>query len=110
MRTAINKVLLITLLGVSSIMAARPADLVISLPDVGRLDNKWYSGYVDASSTKHLHYVFVTSQSDPANDPVVIWFNGGPGCSSLLALFMEHGPYVIDDGEYYIKKNPYPWN
>jgi carboxypeptidase C (cathepsin A) len=70
----------------------------------------WYSGYIDASATKHLHYVFVTSRSDPTNDPVVIWFNGGPGCSSLLALFSEHGPYVIDDGEYYIKTNPEPWN
>ena len=69
----------------------------------------WYSGYIDASPTKHLHYVFIASKSDPKNDPVVIWFNGGPGCSSLLALFSEHGPYVIDDGEYYIKTNPEPW-
>ena len=28
----------------------------------------------------------------------------------MLALFMEHGPYTIDDGQYYIKKNPEPWN
>jgi carboxypeptidase C (cathepsin A) len=48
--------------------------------------------------------------NNPQHDPVVVWFNGGPGCSSLLALFQEHGPFVIDDGEYYIKNNPYPWN
>ena len=69
-----------------------------------------YSGYIDASTSKHIHYVFVESMSDPANDPVVLWFNGGPGCSSMLALFQESGPYVIDDGEYFIKTNPYPWN
>jgi len=44
------------------------------------------------------------------NDPVLLWFNGGPGCSSLLAFFQEHGPYVIDDNENYIKKNDWPWN
>jgi carboxypeptidase C (cathepsin A) len=63
------------------------------------------------SETKSLHYVFVTSASDnAAKDPVVVWFNGGPGCSSLLALFAEHGPFVFDDGESVIKPNPEPWN
>lgn len=52
----------------------------------------------------------MTSQDNPATDPVVVWFNGGPGCSSLLGLFSEHGPWVIDDGQYYIKKNPESWN
>ena len=103
---------LLGLLGLASNVtdAARIQDLVLGLPDIDRLNADWYSGYLDASATKHLHYVFVTSLTDPINDPVVLWFNGGPGCSSLLALFQEHGPYVIDDGEYYIKTNPEPWN
>jgi len=78
---------LIALLGIHSTLAARPQDYVYSLPDVGRLNSDWYSGYISASPTKSLHYVFVNSLSDPINDPVVVWFNGGPGCSSLLALF-----------------------
>jgi len=48
--------------------------------------------------------------SNPATDPVVIWFNGGPGCSSMLAFMQENGPLCIDDGESYIKTNPYPWS
>ncbi len=88
----------------------RPGDLVWSLPDVNSLSSDWYSGYLQVNQNKSLHYILVTSLSDPDNDPLVIWFNGGPGCSSLLALFSEHGPYVIDDGEYVLKKNPYPWN
>lgn len=41
---------------------------------------------------------------------MVIWFNGGPGCSSLLGLFQENGPIVIDDGNSSIYRNPFPWN
>ena len=44
------------------------------------------------------------------NDPLVIWYNGGPGCSSMLGFMQENGPYVIDDGETVVKKNPEPWN
>lgn len=78
---------LLTLLGATAVFAARQSDKVKNLPDCDRLTTDWYSGYIDASPTKHLHYVFISSKSDPKNDPVVIWFNGGPGCSSLLALF-----------------------
>lgn len=46
----------------------------------------------------------------PSTDPVVIWMNGGPGCSSLIGLFSENGPFVFDDGETVIKPNPYSWN
>ena len=77
----------LTLLFSTSVLAARPKDLVVGLPEVGEVSSPWYSGYLTASPSKRLHYVLVTSLSDPANDPVVVWFNGGPGCSSLLALF-----------------------
>lgn len=69
-----------------------------------------YSGYLDVTDTKSLHYVYIESQGDPTTDPVLIWFNGGPGCSSLLGFFQEHGPFVIDDFQTEIKENPYPWN
>jgi cathepsin A (carboxypeptidase C) len=101
---------LVALLGATIVSAVRPKDQVLGLPETNALPSPWFSGYLTASPTKKLHYVFIASLDDPQNDPVVVWFNGGPGCSSLLALFQEHGPFVIDDGEYYIKNNPYPWN
>lgn len=50
------------------------------------------------------------SANDPANDPVLMWFNGGPGCSSMLGFFQENGPFVVDDDNNTIYANPYSWN
>lgn len=69
-----------------------------------------YSGYLKVSEDKDLHYIFVESLSDPKTDPILLWFNGGPGCSSLLGFMQEHGPWVIEDMAKNVTKNPYPWN
>ncbi|KAH7329252.1 carboxypeptidase Y precursor [Stachybotrys elegans] len=71
---------------------------------------KQYAGYLDnEADDKHLFYWFFESRNDPENDPVVLWLNGGPGCSSLLGLFMELGPATIDKN-IKVVNNPYAWN
>ena len=48
---------------------------------VGR---RQYSGYLAVGDgTRHLHYYLEESQSDPSNDPITLWLNGGPGASSI---------------------------
>lgn len=71
---------------------------------------KQYAGYLDDDEAdKHLFYWFFESRNDPKNDPVVLWLNGGPGCSSMMGLFMELGPASVDkDGK--IVHNPHSWN
>lgn len=104
------KSLVASLLLGTALAANNVTDKMTSLPDCAPLPSNWYSGFLDVTATKSLHYVFIESLSKPSTDPILIWFNGGPGCSSMLGLLSEHGPFVFDDGETIIKPNPYPWN
>jgi carboxypeptidase C (cathepsin A) len=68
-----------------------------------------WSGYITVNTTRHLFYWFFESRSSPSTDPFVLWMTGGPGCSSMLALFYENGPYQIES-DLSLKLNPYSWN
>ncbi|EIW74516.1 serine carboxypeptidase [Coniophora puteana RWD-64-598 SS2] len=67
-----------------------------------------YTGYIDVE-VRHLFFYFFESRNDPTTDDVIMWINGGPGCSSSTGLFMELGPcrVLTPDGPTY---NPYSWN
>ena len=74
--------------GAKKVPSASAADKVTSLPGLAEMPSfDMYSGYLDVTETKKLHYWFVESQNDPASDPVVVWMNGGPGCSSMEGMF-----------------------
>ncbi|CAI5975496.1 unnamed protein product [Closterium sp. NIES-65] len=47
-----------------------------------------------------------TAQSDT---PIILWLQGGPGCSSMIGNFYELGPYRITES-LDIESNPAPWN
>lgn len=93
--------------------AAKQEDLITTpLPGCGQWDFDAYSGYIPIDSHNKFHYFLVESQDRPESDPLVIWFNGGPGCSSLLGFFNEHGPCVWDglDTDAEPHNNEYSWN
>lgn len=79
--------LLLSLLAVTA-LCAPDEDLVPTLKGFYDYSNefKMYSGYLtlQADPLINSHYIFITSKSNPATDDVVLWLNGGPGCSSLL--------------------------
>eukprot|EP00949_MAST-11_sp_MAST-11-sp1_P003566 g3566.t1 len=70
-----------------------------------------YSGYFNLTTgDKHYFYWFFESRGDPANDPVILWLTGGPGCSSEVALFGENGPCKVNEEGTNTTLNPYSWN
>lgn len=74
-----------------------------------------YSGYLNAAKPgRQIHYMFVQANvSDPSTAPLTLWLNGGPGCSSLIGMLQEIGPYIV--GNSYkqgdlLTKNEYGWH
>lgn len=72
---------------------------------------KMYSGYLETKiKGNELFYVYALSQNNPSSDPIILWLNGGPGCSSLFGLFGEVGPVTSDNFDPDFKLNPFSWN
>lgn len=36
-------------------------------------------------------------KGDLKDVPLVLWLQGGPGCTSMFALFEENGPFIVND-------------
>ncbi|XP_034894107.1 serine carboxypeptidase-like 45 isoform X2 [Populus alba] len=87
-------------------------DKLLSLPGQPRVSFQQYAGYVtvDENQDRALFYYFVEAEIDPASKPLVLWLNGGPGCSSVGAgAFSEHGPFRPSGGGSLVR-NDYSWN
>jgi cathepsin A (carboxypeptidase C) len=70
-----------------------------------------YCGYVENITNGRIaryYFWLVMSETNPVNDPLVLWLNGGPGASSLLGLFDQWGPRLLDHDkkEPVLKDNP----
>jgi len=64
---------------------------------------------VDEKNDGNLFFWLVTSLKTEHDKNLIIWLNGGPGCSSMDGLFLEVGPFKMrDTGK--LENNPFGWN
>ncbi|KAJ2794889.1 hypothetical protein H4R21_005323, partial [Coemansia helicoidea] len=93
--------------------ASMPGDSVAT-PAICDPGVQQYSGYMSVARDKHLFYWFFEARHrrDPLQPaPVILWLNGGPGCSSFSGLFGGVGPYRVDaDSDGGTRVNGASWN
>ncbi|KIJ99955.1 hypothetical protein K443DRAFT_101288 [Laccaria amethystina LaAM-08-1] len=68
------------------------------------------SGYGDLTATESIWFWFFESRQNSDTAPLTLWFNGGPGSSSMIGLFQEHGPCRITNDSSSVTLNPFSWN
>lgn len=64
----------------------------------------------DPPGTKELFYWFVECQKDPDDAPLILWTNGGPGCSGLAGFLTENGPFRVGYNGTSLVHNTHSWN
>ncbi|CAK8538987.1 unnamed protein product [Lathyrus sativus] len=72
------------------------------------------SGYlpITPTSTSSIFYTFYEAQNSTSplsQTPLLIWLQGGPGCSSMVGNFYELGPYLVTNS-LTLQPNPSSWN
>ncbi|XP_048437628.1 serine carboxypeptidase-like 45 [Pyrus x bretschneideri] len=95
----------------STANSLQEADKIARLPGQPQVNFQQYAGYVtvDEKQERSLFYYFVEAQTDPASKPLVLWLNGGPGCSSIgVGAFNENGPFQPSGDN--LLKNDFSWN
>uniref|UniRef100_A0A1D1XHM0 Carboxypeptidase n=1 Tax=Anthurium amnicola TaxID=1678845 RepID=A0A1D1XHM0_9ARAE len=86
-------------------------EMVTQLPGQPQVSFQQFSGYVtvDEKEERALFYYFAEAEVDPLSKPLVLWLNGGPGCSSVgVGAFSENGPFR-PSGQMLVR-NEYSWN
>ncbi|KAL2482801.1 Serine carboxypeptidase 24 [Forsythia ovata] len=89
------------------------SDRISELPGQPPVTFSQFSGYVNVNE-KHgraLFYWLTEATSQPENKPLLLWLNGGPGCSSVAyGASEEIGPFRINKTGSSLYLNKYSWN
>ncbi|KAA8893057.1 Alpha/Beta hydrolase protein [Sphaerosporella brunnea] len=79
---------------------------------------KAYSGYIHLPPGTlsvsqpypiNTFFWYFSSRKDSSRAPISLFFNGGPGGSSLLALFAENGPCFVNSDSTTTRRNQWSW-
>mmetsp|Transcript_2526 Transcript_2526/g.3863 ORF Transcript_2526/g.3863 Transcript_2526/m.3863 type:complete len:464 (+) Transcript_2526:157-1548(+) len=55
-----------------------------------------------------VFYLLFEAESNPEESPLVLWLQGGPGCSSEFGAFFENGPLLLNK-DLTLSRNDYSW-
>jgi len=93
--------------------------LVQNLPLLNPDDFKTqhWAGHLPASADKDkyfFYWLFAPEGQTDSDTPLIIWLNGGPGCTSMDGLFLENGPFHLvknsSSQKYEIKPAEHSWH
>lgn len=111
--------LMLVLVVLVAVVRAYPAeDKIDKMPGFEEpLDFALYGGYLYGGTHPErgemwLYYfaAMAVSGVPAASAPLVTWFQGGPGCSSLMGMMTENGPFQLDGASGHLRRNPDSWN
>ncbi|KAG8045378.1 hypothetical protein GUJ93_ZPchr0008g12432 [Zizania palustris] len=98
----------------SDAYSEQEADRVAFLPGQPRSPKvSQFSGYitVNRQSGRALFYWFFEAQALPSQKPLLLWLNGGPGCSSIgYGAASELGPLRVSMYGTGLEFNKFAWN
>lgn len=96
------------------IRALLESDRIFTLPGQPKNPSvSQFSGYitVNIERGRALFYWFFEAQSQPSNRPLLLWLNGGPGCSSVgYGAAVELGPLRVKRYGKELEFNKHAWN
>ncbi|KAK2663270.1 hypothetical protein Ddye_001844 [Dipteronia dyeriana] len=96
-----------------AVSSEEEADRITSLPGQPKVSFQQFSGYVTVNKAvgRALFYWLTESAHSPLSKPLVVWLNGGPGCSSVAyGASEEIGPFRINKTASGLYLNKFSWN
>lgn len=88
-------------------------DLIKALPGQPPVKFSQYGGYVTVNKAagRALYYYLAEAQQSKETLPLLLWLNGGPGCSSLAyGAMQELGPFRVRSDGKTLFNNIFSWN
>jgi len=74
------------------------------------------SGYLDIEGKSgarmfYAYYEAISPKKQLSDTPILLYLQGGPGCSDMIGNFYELGPWIASDSpDLGLNRNPAPWN
>ncbi|KAL1553816.1 Serine carboxypeptidase 24 [Salvia divinorum] len=113
MTRLIHVMIIVLSSAISNAFGEQDLDRITALPGQPAVNFSQYSGYVTVNDEqgRALFYWLTEAADDSQTKPLLLWLNGGPGCSSVAyGASEEIGPFRINKNASSLYLNKYSWN